>query len=1177
MKRKKSTSPLFKWVMLFFSFTLLVCMSANSQNKNAAQIVKGKITDAAGVALSGATVLEQGTKTATATDMDGNFSIRVSDANAVLVVSYVGYENLEISLTGRTTVTGVLQQANSTTLSGVVVTALGITRNKRSLGYDVGQIGGDEMNQVAQTNPLNAMAGRVSGLTISSTGSSPTSTVSVVIRGIRSLNTDNQPLFVVDGVPLGNNTNNIGNVNGSSVTGNGQVVDYGNPISDINPNDIESVSILKGPSAAALYGSRAGNGVVMITTKSGRRFKGLGVTFNTTDEIAVAYHYFPTNQDYTVGEAPYTEPNGSNSLNGVLVDLAGTDTYRMGTPLNQGLNAIQWNSPIDATGNYVALPMVSHNNLKNFVRPGFTTVNSISIENYTEKDNYRFSYSNTVNKDILPTIGLVRHNLALNIEHKISNGFKLSSSINYARSSSDNVASSDNNGVLARIAYMSPSIDIRQMKDYWLTPGLQQRKALPPVGTDENPGGYDQTSTDYDDNPWFVLNETKNSFVRNHLFGNVKASFTFSPHLSAFIRYSQDLAYENRETKISKSLDAEPNGFYGITNLYNMENNIDFLVTYHNTIGKDFDISASVGGNMQYDSWSNNSAYSASKTGINTPGLFTLTNISQNNIRYNNYKAQKAVNSLYATASLGYRDWAYLDITGRNDWSSTLPPNNNAYFYPSASLSLLLNKIFNFGDKVSLFKLRGGWATAGKDTYPYNLERTLSSGNFGVLPIQSISRTLKNANLKPEIATSPEIGLDLGFFKSRLRFEGTVYRSDNKNMILSTNLAPSSGSASSQFNAGLIRSQGIELQIGGTIISSNDLTWDLSVNYTKNNTYVMQLAPGIPYYQFWSAGASGSWTYAKGQAIPNQFDANGHQIYSDGKIGQLWDNILATVTDKSSPYYQYPLLDDGGGLQKVGNGDFQHKMVVGNFNPKLLMGFQTTLTYKMFTLSANVDMRLGGIFYSNTYRYMGSDAAMEWQTNAGLKIPDANKNDIPSFLKSNPNKYIIVNGSQRNVVVGGPNAAKGGFPYQHDDGTTFNDGAFYPGVYSDGNGGYIENLGDPNLTKYDYYEDAITNGTWSFGKMDMFDASFIKIRELSLSAQLPKSLTDRLKLQGVSFGIYTRNLLVWTKAKVGVDPELAFRAQTGTQGNGSQFQQGIEYYNITPWTVPIGLKINVRF
>jgi len=1179
MRKKLLYPPLLQWTMMLLVFSLFTYTLAQAQDSSATEkkdsrkgriIVKGKVSDVNGP-IAGANVSEKGGRNGTISNSEGNFELAVSGPKSILVFSYIGYNTVEIPLDGNTFINATMQAGNVNTLSGVVVTALGITRNKRSLGYDVGQINGDDLNHVAQTNALNGIAGRVSGVTVSSTGSSPTSSVSVVIRGTRSLNSDNQPLFVIDGVPVKNSLNNIGVNNG-----NGNEVDYGNAISDLNPNDIESVSILKGPSAAALYGSRAGNGVVLITTKSGKKSKGLGVTFSSTNEAVIPYHYFPTNQSYTVGTDPYTTPNGFNSWNGVIVDLAETNTYRFGTPLNQGIKAIQWNSPLDANGNYVALPMVSHPNLKNFVQPGLTSTNSVSIENLTDRDNYRFSYTNTANRGIIPTSGLTRHNLALNIEHKISNGFKLSSVINYARSSTDNVVAGNSDGVLADVAYLSPSVDIRQMKNYWLTPGIQQRKALPPVGVDQSPGAPDPASNG-NDNPWFVLHQVKNAFLRNHLFGNVKASFNISPHLSAFVRYSQDLFYENRETKISKSLNKELNGYYGLTNIYNTESNTDFLTTYHNNFLKDFDITASVGGNIQYVYGSSNQVYSASGQGIIAPEFFNVSNIAQDNIRYASGYSQKAVYSLYATTSIGYKDFAYLDLTGRNDWSSTLPAGENSYFYPSASVSLLLNKIFDFGKNLSLFKLRGGWASVGKDTDPYNLYGIIGIGSFGGITTESLSSTLKNPNLKPEQAVSTELGVDLAFFKNRLHFEGTIYQSDNKNQILGISTPGSSGYTSRQINAGLIRSKGIELQLGGTIISNKDWTWDLSINYTKNNAYVISLAPGVPFFKFWEAGASGSWTYAKGQPIPNYFDANGRQIISDGKLGQLWDNALATVKDKSSPYFGYPLLDNGGILQKENDGDFQHKVVAGNFNPKLLMGIQTSVTWKMLTLSASVDMRLGGIFYSNTYRYMESDAALRRQENVGIPIPAKYANNVPDYLKSNPDAFINISGFQQFHLVGGPTTAMGGLPYTANGNITINDGAFYPGVYSDGNGGYVENLGDPNLTKLDSYEDAVTNGPWNFGRMDMFDASYIKLRELTISAQLPKKLSSALKVQGISLGIYTRNVIIWTKAKAGVDPELAFQYQTGPQGNGSQFRQGIEYYNINPWTIPVGVKLNVRF
>ncbi|HWB25124.1 MAG TPA: SusC/RagA family TonB-linked outer membrane protein [Chitinophagaceae bacterium] len=1165
MTKKFTLMPFMQWLMLLLGFTVFAYSPVMAQRAT----IKGRVTDGS-APLAAVTVVEKGKKNATTTDQGGNFEMSVSNASATLVFTYIGYDTLELPLNGQLSVNAVMTAGKNNNLSGVVVTALGITRNKKSLGYDVGQIKGDDMNRVAQTNVLNSMAGKVSGLSVSATGASPTASVSVVIRGIRSLNSDNQPLFVIDGVPIKNSLSNIGVNNG-----NNNDVDYGNAMSDLNPNDIESVSVLKGPSAAALYGSRAGNGVIIITTKSGKKSKGLGVAFSSTTEFDMPYHYLPTNQSYTVGTDPYTTPNGFNSWNGVIVDLAGTDTYRFGTPLNTGINAIQWNSPKDANGNYQPLPMVSHNNLKNFVQTGLVATNSISVENATDKDNYRFSYTNMANNGIIPTTGVSRNNLALNIEHKLNSGLVLSSSINYTRTSDDNVVAG-NNGVLKDVAYLSPSVDVRQLKNYWLSPGVQQMKALPPVGQDENPGAPDPADNG-DNNPWFTLHQVKNSFLRNHLFGNVKASYQFNPHLSAFVRYSQDLSYENRETKISKSYNNERNGYYGITNLMNTESNTDFLTTYHNTFANKFDISASAGGNLQYVYSSASQTYSASGAGIIAPEFFNVSNIAQANVRYNSGYYRKAVYSLYATASIGYADMAYLDLTGRNDWSSTLPQNNNSYFYPSASLSLLLNKFIHFGRSVSLVKVRGGWASVGKDTDPYNLYGTAGIGSFGGVITQSTSGTLKNPTLKPEQAISTELGLDLGFFNNRLHFEGTVYRSDNKNQVLSISTPGSSGYTGRQINAGLVRSQGIELQLGGTIISKRDWTWDLSVNYTKNDAYIMSLANGVAYYSFWQDGNSGSWTYAKGQPIPNMFDKNGNQVISDGKLGQIWDNKVATVTDKTSPYYGWPLLDNDGFLQKEGNGDFQHKEVVGNFNPRLRMGMQTSVRWKMLTLTASFDMRLGGVFFSQTYRYLQSDAAMARQTNMGIVIPAAYKDNIPAYLKSNPNAFIIISGNLAQFhLVGGPTTEKGGFPYTTNGNITINDGAFYPGVYEDGNGGYIENLGDPSTTKYDNYEDAAT-ASWPFARMSMFDASYIKLREITLTVQISKRFSDRLKLQGISVGVYSSNIILWTKAKAGIDPELAFQYQTGAQGNGSQFRQGIERYNITPWTLPLGVKLNVRF
>ena len=1122
--------------------------------------------------LQGVTITEKGKSKASISDENGFFEIHVSGPNAILVFSFVGYQTEELALEGKSTVTIILKHTDFKELGEVVVTALGIPRSRRSLGYSVGEIKGADMNRVTQTNVLNSMAAKVSGVNVNSTGGSPTASVSVIIRGIHSLNSDNQPLFVIDGAPVKNSMNNI-----STNMGNDNDIDYGNAISDLNPNDIESISILKGPSAAALYGSRAGNGVVIITTKTGKKSKGIGITFNSMTEFDIPYHYLPTNQSYTVGNHPYTTPNSSNSWNDKIVDLEGTDTYRFGTPLNFGIKAIQWNSPLLADSTYEEQKLVSHNNLKNFMQTGLTLVNSIAVENASEKDIYRLSYANLFNQGIVPNTGLKRNNIAFNLQHSVTKSFRINLSLNFVNSSSDNVVAGNDGGVLKDVAYLSPSVDIRQMKNYWLAPGIQQLKALPPVGVDGSPDTprNNMANTDFDNNPWFTLNQVKNSFKRNRLFGNVKLDYSFSAHVNAFLRYSQDLYNETRETKISKSYNGEPNGYYGIQNLHNTESNTDFLFNYNNNFGN-FNLAASAGGNMLYSYSSNLQTYSQSGAGIIVPELFNVSNIAQANLRSVSGYSEKMVYSLYATASLGFRDMAYLDLTGRNDWSSTLPSSNNSYFYPSASLAVLLSRIFNLGSAISLAKLRAGWASVGKDTDPYNLYGTIGIGSFGGITTQQGSSTIKNPNLKPEQAISTELGLELAFFKNRLHFDGTVYQADYDNQILNINTPPSSGYTSRQINGGLIRTKGIELQIGGTIVSNKDWRWDLSLNYTKNNSYVISLSNNVPFFLLWQDGESGSWTYAKGQRIPNTYNADGSPKISDGKIGQIWDNRVVTVTDMSSMYYGYPILGANGYYQKVGDGDFNYKEVVGNFNPKLLMGMQTSLRYKSLTLTASFDMRLGGTFFSQTYRYLQSDGVMARQMNIGIPIPNAYKNNIPAYLNSNPDKFIRFSGLQQFHLVGGPNLYQGGLPYT-DGGITFNDGAFYPGLYLDANGRYVENLGDPNLTKFDYYTDAITTPTWDFARMNIFDASFIKMREITISVELPSRFANSLKLQSISVGIFSKNIILWTKAKVGIDPELAFQYQTNPQGNGSQFRQGIERYNITPWSIPIGVNLNVRF
>lgn len=1085
--------------------------------------VTGKVTDANGP-LTGVTVVERGTTNGTTTDASGDYQLTVSDGNAVLVFSYVGYTKKEVAVSGKTVVNATLE-ADANRLNDVVITALGIKRDERALGYSVGKVDGKDLTEVNHENVLTALAGRVPGVAVSSTGGAGSS-VSMVIRGATSLNGDNQPLFVVDGTPINNSLNNVGGF------GNRNTVDYGNAIADINPEDIESITVLKGPSAAALYGSRAGSGVVLITTKNGSKSKGLGVTVNSSTVFDLPYKYLPLLTSlFAPGERPYTPDNHPGD---VLTINSGSSAW-VGPELDKGYKAVQWNSPLDANGNPIPTELVSYpDNAKNFMRTGITSTNSIALTNANDNMNYRLSYTNMSNRGILPNTDLYKNALSLSSAYHLTKNVVVDADVNLVRDNSNNRPSGGRGtNPMSALAYLNPSINIMDLKDYWAEgkEGVEQKTYAP----------GDQ------DNPWFLAYQVINNFTRNRAYGNVKATWQITPEFSIMGRYGLDMYEEQRETKIAKSYTQNPNGVYGLEKIFRSERNSDVLATYKKKVG-DFDLDVSAGGNIMYQRYSD-FRNSTNGGGLIVPDLYNLSNILPTSLLYSNYWSQKAIYSVYGMASIGYKNMIYLDLTGRNDWSSTLPVENRSYFYPSASLSVLLNQALHMPSDVTLFKVRGGWAQVGKDTGPYSLSPvTSNAGAWGDQTRVTLPGTLLNPQLKPEIATSFEYGADLAFFNNRLRLQGTYYRSDNKNQILGISLPSSSGYGSKLINAGLVRSKGVELLLGITPTApSSALQWDVNINFSRNRTIIEKLTPGMDHFVLWTEGKGGSWTYV-GQPI-----------------GDLYDRKLVTVTDKSSPYYGYPILDEDGSWQDYGGGQTD-AVKIGNFNPKFTMGLQTSLSYKGFTLTASVDWRNGGDFISQTYRYTESDLHSQRFLDNTIKYTGV-KDGLPQYLKDHAAEDITdgIN------IVGGPTQALGGFEH-NEGGITLYDGVFNPGVIEitddDGNFiGYQENLGGPG-TKYIRYQD---NYPWSFNKSAMFDASFIKLREVSLAYAIPTRLTKTIGIQHASVAVYSRDIMLWTKAKIGIDPERAFQPANGG------FEHGVEFYNNLPWIIPVGIKLSVNF
>jgi len=1150
---------LFVWINTAISvlYMPLYGLAASSASDRS---ISGSVATEDDVSLPGVNILVKGSQIGTTTDASGNYSIRIPDnGTATLVFSYIGYTTQEVEVGNRAVVNVVLKESVEI-LQEAVVTALGIKREERSLGYSVEKVQGKELNRVAQENVLNAMAGKVAGVTINSTGSTGSS-VSMIIRGATSLNSDNQPLFVIDGVPVNSTLNNVTQI------GNDNRVDYGNAISGLNPDDIENISILKGPSAAALYGSRAGNGVVLITTKSGQGVDKMTVSISSNTVFDRPYRFLRWQSKFgpglfsaipvDVSGNPLTNPLGS------LIDENAGSLY--GAELDKGYLAQQWNSPLDENGRKIATPLISHpDNVRNFVQTGITTTNGISVANSSANYNYRISYANMANRGIIPNSDLYRNTLNINSSMKVNKKVTLGTNLDISRNNSNNRPAGERGTNPLQWAYnTSPHVNLQDLKDYWV-PGQE--------------GLLQRTPYLAYNNPYFLAHEVNNSFVRDRVYGNIKADWQVTNDFNLMLRYGLDTYNEERETKIANSYTDDSRGVYGILGIKHLETNAEFLGTYKKNIA-DFSLSVSAGGNLRRQIGSNVRTASKNQTGLVEPGLYTIQNILPANLEYSSYRMKKGVNSLYAMATLGYKDMAYLDISGRNDWSSTLP-DGAPYFYPSASASLLVNEMFDLSSNdINMIKLRGGYAQVGNDAAAYQLLGVLgNAGTWGDIPRLTTPGTLLNANLKPELATSYEAGIDIHLFRNRLTFSGTVYRMDNENQIFNTQIPPSSGYTSKSINAGLLRSRGIELSLGGTAYQKGDFRWDLGLNFTRNRTKIIKLADEMPFFTFWEEAKGGAWTY----------------VGED--IGDIYGPEVRVVTDEKSPYYGYPLLEldptYGWATVKVAKEGQASKNKLGNFNPKFILGAQTSISWKKLRLDMTFDWRNGGNFVSQTYRYGMSNGQTSLALDRLIDAGDLSGKELRDFLVANADEYIKINGTNM-PMVGYPTPENTSFPTFFGAVLPYG-GVIIPGVYheidrngvpqfnDDGSPKYIENLGE-NInpgrpgrvsgTQPVPYAAAVN---WDFLQPTLFDASYVKLREISLSYGLPSAWIQSLKLQDASFSVYSRNIMLWTAAKINIDPENAFQPSAGATA-GTQFKQGIERYNVTPWVIPIGFKVNVTF
>lgn len=1118
-------------------FTLTWNLQAQAEDRTPADqiaiTVTGTVISAAdGSTLPGVTIQVKGTTQGTVTDIDGRYEIEV-ESDGILIFSYIGFGTQEIEVNNRSVI-DVAMEESASALDEVVVTALGIKREEKSLGYSVERISGENVQRVAQENVLSALAGKVAGVSIANTGGAGSS-VNMVIRGATSLSTDNQPLFVIDGVPISSSINNVGGFGGDNR------VDYGNAIADLNPNDIEDISILKGPSAAALYGTRAGNGVVLITTKRAIEGQPMKITLSSNTVFDLPYQFLNTQSRFNLGAFSYTpEAVGSGILPEIeIAEFAG------GIENDKGYWAVQWDSPLDANGVRVPTEVRSYpNNVKNFLNDyALTTTNSASISNSNPYLNYRLGFTNMTHSGIVPNSDLHRNSLSLAASSTLKKKLTISTNINFTNSYANNRPASNRGANPLEWAYKTPpNANILDLRDYGsgndiLTPGQ----------------GFE--------NPYFLAYDVNNSFDRYRIFGNVSVNWQITPSWELMARYSLNKSDQTQESKIapggySKELN---NGTYGIATSNGLERNIDLLATY----SKDWNfitLSASGGGNMLYSKGAGTSTSAIPGAGLIVPNVFTINNIKSEALSFGNSRHQRGINSIYGMATIGINNMAYIDVTARNDWSSTLPAENRSYFYPSTSVSLLIDQMIGMGNNVDMLKLRGGWAQVGNDTGPYRLLSVYgNAGQWGDAIRLTKSSSLLSPNLLPEESTSIEYGLDLIMFSNRLRFEGTIYSVDNKNQILGVPLAASTGYSSIQVNTGLLQSKGVELLLGFTPLETKNWQWDLNFNFTKNDTWVIDLADEVDFIEFWSEARVKNIAYVKDEA-------NGQ----DGRVGNLYTRKVKRVEDKSSPYYNYPIL--GSGLDAEWEAGENYELV-GNYNPDFIMGLQTGLRFKNFSLNATFDWRSGGQFVSQTMRYLSEGMLTETWIDRLVHPGDLGgkpSKELKEWVLANADEFIF---SEYVRPIGGPTPEFGGFP-ENFSGYTLYDATFAPGVMGsyDENGKFIleqENLGDVGTSFIPF----AASYPWDLGLANMFDADYIKLREISISYHFPNALTQRWGIGNLDLSLYSRNIMLWVKdSPLRVDPERAYQAE-----RSGRFSQGVERFNVEPWMMPIGFKLNIQF
>lgn len=1090
--------------------------------------ITGTVKDEKGNPLEGVSVSVVGQTSGVSTDNLGNFSISVPPS-AELRFSYVGYKPFTVKV-GDQLHLDITLSPEVSSLDDVVVTALGISRQKRSLGYSVSDINSEDLVKAANPNVLKSLDGKVSGVNLTNLSSDPTSSVMVNIRGTTTMpsissgadvSSRSQPLYVIDGIPVGTQTF-------TSKDG----VDFGNILSQLNPEDIASVSILKGGSAGALYGAQGGNGVVMITTKSGRGGqKGLGVSYNLSALADQPYLFIAEQMQYGQGERIY-EWQYDN-----------TDTW--GPPTDGSFTADYWDVKAQQWANG---PQISSNEdrVKAYLRTGNTITNSISVfGNYT-KGSFRFSMSNMGNEGVMPNTKTNQKSFNLNTEYRITNNVRISVSANYFHTYSPNKQNSvGSSSVLNSLLFNFPNNlqPLSEMHNYWLT-GFE--------GSLQNGSIMDIDGGVANDNPWFTTYEYLHRFTRDNYFGKVQLDWQMGKAFSLLLRTGMDNVKENYELRKSWGSRSDKYGQFVQGSNANLQTSSDVILTYSNNFKK-FSLSASVGGNYAY---SNTSSMEATAGDLSTPALFTLANAAPGTLSITSganapYNITQGF-SAYALATVGYNNQLFLDVTGREDFNGAYAEQKINYFYPSASLSWIASETFKLPEIFNLLKGRLAVADVGNgllkqrsvDTYSFE------TSDWGAAKTVVLNAALVDPDIKPQHSITTELGADIWMLKNRIKFDFTYFEKVQKNQLDNIPLVPGTGYTGLLTNIGNVTSKGYEWGLTVTPVRSKNWNWDVSASFTHYKATITKLSDKFAPNGYIFANYDGKTVVkiAKGEEIGN--------IYEQNPILRV----------KSGKYKGMPLLDGEGG-EFQNSPDNADRRQLANFNPDFILGLNTTLRYKRFSINIVGSLRKGGQYISVNQQYLESNGRVATTFGTkGTNNPyweggrDASLGGLP-WPAAGSSQYEAINNNndgQRTDKVDDASYAKGVFVNPDYTGD--------PNNVKDED--YIVNGADKNNTFYQYPYNSYGDVIWNFSSTRTYDATNFKLREISIAYTLPDKLISKYKMNNLTLSLIGRNVFQWNKSGRHEDPESAFSGVGTNQGILRATLPSIRSY---------GIKLGVNF